>query len=193
FIETMMTGVFKRNYLIGDRVKALPNRFTIKMTEDLKADRAFSLFTGILHMFNVTATAKENTYVFDLSPKKLTATMRGALVYGRSIPPELSLRAVDEVTMLVPFYNIEPGTLKGVLDKLLPPQAVMLPLPALNLLVINGNYQDVKYTLSFIDLLDRAQFKEKSILMITPEYWDIEDFQYKVQELMAAEGVLPEI
>ena len=189
FIETMMTGVFKQNYLITDAARALTRRITVKMTEDLKADQAFALFTEILRIMDVTVEKKENAYIFDSSQKGLSAVMRGALIYGRQIPENLSLSGGEEVTMLVPFYNIDPGILKGVLKKMMPPPAVFIPVPELNLLVINGNYEDIKYTLSFIDLLDRSQFKEKSILMITPEYWDIDEFETKVTELLAAEGI----
>lgn len=189
FIETMMTGVFKQNYLLTDSVKTLTRRITVKMTEDLKPGQAFALFTEILRMLDVTVEKKENTYIFDSSQKGLSAVMRGALIYGRQIPENLSLSGGEEVTMLVPFYNIDPGILKGVLEKMMPQPAVFIPVPELNLLIINGNYEDIKYTLSFIDLLDRSQFKEKSILMITPEYWDIDEFETKVTELLAAEGI----
>jgi general secretion pathway protein D len=193
FIDTMMTGVFKRNYLITDSARAATRRITVKMTEDLKADRAFALFTQILRMVDVTVEQKENIYVFDAAEKDLVATMRGALIYGRCIPENLNLTGGEEVTMLVPFYNIDPGILKAVLEKMMPPQAVVLPVPELNLLVINGVNEDIKYTLSLIDLLDRSQFKEKSILMITPEYWDIDEFESKVMELLQAEGINPSI
>ena len=193
FIETMMTGVFKQNYLITDSARAATRRITVKMTEDLKADRAFALFTQILRMVDITVEKKENIYVFDAAEKGRIATMRGALIYGRRIPDNLNLTGGEEVTMLVPFYNIDPGILKAVLEKMMPPQAVVIPVPELNLLVINGNYEDIKYTLSFIDLLDRSQFKEKAILMATPEYWDIDAFETKVMELLAAEGINPAI
>ncbi|MDQ1354692.1 MAG: ral secretion pathway protein [Acidobacteriota bacterium] len=193
FIETMMTGVFKQNYLITDAAKAVSRRITVKMTEDLKADRAFALFIQILRMMDVTVEKKENIYVFDAAQKGLIATMRGALIYGRRIPENLAVTGGEEVTMLVPFYNIDPGTLKAVLEKMMPPQAVIVPVPELNLLVINGTYEDIKYTLSFIDLLDRSQFKEKSIVMITPEYWGIDEFETKVMELLRAEGINPTI
>lgn len=193
FIETMMTGVFKQNYLITDSARTVTRRITVKMTEDLKADRAFALFTQILRMVDVTVEKKENIYVFDTAQKGLTVTMRGALIYGRRFPNNLALTGGEEVTMLVPFYNIEPGILKAVLEKMMPPQAIVIPVPELNLLVINGNYEDIKYTLSLIDLLDRSQFKEKSILMVTPEYWDIDEFEVKVMDLLAAEGINPAI
>ena len=41
FIEAMMSGVFKQNYLITEKAKAMGMRFTIKMTEDLEPERAF--------------------------------------------------------------------------------------------------------------------------------------------------------
>lgn len=193
FIETMMSGVFKQNYLITDAARGVTRRITVKMTEDLKAEHAFALFTQILRMVDVTVEKKENTYIFDASQKGLTATMRGALIYGRHIPENYSLSGGEEVTMLVPFYNIDPGILKAVLEKMMSPQAVVIPVPEINLLVINGNYEDIKYLLSFIDLLDRAQFKEKSIVMVTPEYWDIDEFEQKIMELLAAEGINPAV
>jgi len=188
FIEAMMTGVFKKNYLITDNVKALNNRFTIKMSEDLKGDRAFQLFTSILSMYNVAARKRENTYIFD-TVKNAAVTLKGPLVYGRNVPEGFSIAADDEVTFMVPFYNISPETVKAIITAQLPPQSIVFPIPELNLLVLNGNLEDIRYTLSFIELLDRAQFKDKTVLMIKPEYWDIDEFEMKVKMLLDAEGI----
>ncbi len=190
FIETMMSGVFKRNYLITEAVKAIPARLTVKMTEDLKTEDAFRLFEKILAMYNVGIETSQNTTIFkaDKSGKPIV-TLRGPMVYGRKLPEKMHFNSSDEVTFLVPFYNISPAALKPVLQKQLPSRTVVHPIEELSLLVVNGNYADIKYTLSFIDLLDRVQFKEKNILMITPEYWDIEEFQEKVMELLSAEGI----
>jgi len=192
FIEAMMAGVFKKNYLITEEVKKTNQRFTIKMSEDLKADRAFQLFKNILALFNVSVTKKENTYVFN-AVKQAVVTLKGPIIYGRKPPAQLGINDNDEVTFLVPFYNISPESLKTILLEQLPSSAVVFPIGELSLLVISGNYQDIKYTLSFIDLLDRAQFKDKSILMIAPEYWDIGDFQEKLEELLTAEGLSMEV
>ncbi len=189
FIDTMMTGVFKRNYLITDAARNMNARITIKMTEDLKEERAFALFTQILGMYNVTVSQKQNTYIFDMSKKGSSTTWRGPLVYGRRMPDSPAMSDAREVTAIIPFYNIEPGALKAVLESQLPDKTVILPIDTLNVMVINGNSEDIGYTMSFIDLLDRAQFKDKSIIMISPEYWEVQEFQDKVQELLAAEGL----
>lgn len=188
FIEAMMTGVFKKNFLVTDAVKAIPNHFTIKMSEDLEAGKAFQLFKHILGLFNVSMTKKENTYIFDQS-KKFSVTVKGPLIYGRRVPANISISDDDEVTFLIPFYNIAPGTLKALLNDQLPSRTLAFPLVEMNMLILSGNYEDIKYTLSFIDLLDRAQFKDKTILMISPEYWDIKEFQAKIEELLTAEGL----
>jgi len=184
----MMTGAFKHNYLVTDAVKSMGNRFTIKMTEDLKSERAFQLFRGILSIFGVTIEKKENTYIFDAAKGAVNFTLKGPIVYGRQLPPSLPTDS-GEITFLVPFYNISPDTLKAIIQSQLPAQATVFPLPDLGVLVLSGNYEDIEYVLSFIDLLDRAQFKDRSIVMIKPEYWGIGEFQQKVQELMVAEGV----
>ncbi|MCP5053592.1 MAG: type II secretion system secretin GspD [bacterium] len=188
FVEGMMTGVFKRNYLITDAVRAMAGRFTIKMTENLKPGPAFELFKGILAMYNVSVTKRENTYIFD-QVKTATVTLKGPIVYGRKAPDRFPIGPSEEVTFIVPFYNISPEAIKPIIQSQLPDHSLVFPLPDTNQLVINGNFEDVKYTLSFIDLLDRAQFKDKSILMITPEYWDIDDFEIKIRMLLLAEGV----
>ncbi|MCU0287651.1 MAG: hypothetical protein MUF15_14820 [Acidobacteria bacterium] len=192
FIDTMMTGVFKHNYLITDAARAVTRRITVKMTEDLKPEKAFALFTQVLAMVNVSVEKKENMYIFDASEKGPSA-IRGALIYGRHIPGNFSPADGEEITMLIPFYNIDPGILKGVLERMIPPHAVFIPVPELNLLVVNGNYEDIKYLLNFIDLLDRSQFKEKSIVMVRPEYWDIDEFEQKMMELLSAEGINPAV
>ena len=189
FIDAMMTGVFKKNYLITDRVMGMGTRFTIKMTEDLKSNRAFQLFKSILAMYNISVTKKENTYVFDLVKEGVTLTVKGPVIYGRKVPERFPINNDDEVTFVVPFYNITPETVDAIIEAQMPAQSLVFPIKELNLLVINGNYEDIKYTLSFIDLLDRAQFKDKTIVMITPEYWDITEFQDKVVQLLEAEGI----
>jgi general secretion pathway protein D len=184
----MMSGVFKQNYLMTDAVKAVGSRFTIKMTEDLKVENAFQLFKQVLAMYNVSVEKKQNTYVFD-QVKAAVVTFKGPVIYGRRIPQRFPVNDDDEVVFMVPFYNITPEALKAIIQAQLPGQAMVFPVNELNLLVINGSYEDIKYILSFIDLLDRAQFKDKTILMVTPEFWDIDDFELKVKELLAAEGV----
>lgn len=188
FIEAMMSGVFKKNYLLSGNVKAIPQRFTIKMTEDLKPDRAFQLFKSILTMYNVSVTKRENTYMFDIS-KKASLTLKGPLIYGRKAPEGFSIGPDEEITFVVPFYNITPDTVKALIQGQLSPESIVFPIVPLNTLVINGNYEDIKYTLSFIELIDRAQFKDKSIVMIKPEYWDIAEFQEKIKMLLLAEGI----
>jgi general secretion pathway protein D len=188
FIEAMMSGVFKKNYLLTSNVKSMGQRFTIKMTEDLKSDRAFQLFKSILAMYNVATEKRENTYVFDQG-KDVKMTLKGPLVYGRRTPERFPIGSSEEVTFMVPFHNISPDTIKPIIQSQLSSQALVFPIPGMNLLVINGSYEDVKYTLSFIELLDRAQFKDKSVVLITPEFWDIDDFEQKVKMLLYAEGV----
>ena len=188
FIDAMMSGVFKQNYLMTDAVKAVGGRFTIKMTEDLKVENAFQLFKQILAMYNISVEKKQNTYVFD-QVKTAVVTLKGPVIYGRRVPERFPINDDDEVVFMVPFYNITPEALKAIIQAQLPGQAMVFPVNQLNLLVINGSYEDIKYILAFIDLLDRAQFKDKTILMVTPEYWDIDDFELKVKDLLAAEGV----
>jgi len=189
FIDGMMSGVFKKNYLITDRVMGIGTRFTIKMTEDLKPLRAFQLFKSILAMYNVSVTKKENTYVFDLAKESAVLTLKGPMIYGRKVPEGFPINLDEEVTFVVPFHNILPEALKDIIQAQMPAQSMVFPVKELNLLVINGNYEDIKYTLSFIDLLDRAQFKDKSIVMIEPEYWDIDEFRDKAIDLLEAEGI----
>jgi general secretion pathway protein D len=189
FIDAMMTGVFKKNYMITEHVLGMGTRFTIKMTEDLKPDRAFQLFKSILAMYSVSVIKKENTYVFDVAKENAALTLKGPMIYGRKAPEGFPLNPDDEVTFVVPFYNIMPEAVKDIIQARMPAQSMVFPVKELNLLVINGNYEDIKHTLSFIDLLDRAQFKDKTILMITPEYWDINEFRDKVIELLEAEGI----
>jgi len=189
FIDGMMSGVFKKNYMITDRVMGMGTRFTIKMTEDLKPLRAFQLFKSILAMYNVSVVKKENTYVFDLAKESAALTMKGPMIYGRKVPEGFPINHDEEVTFVVPFHNILPEAVKDIIQAQMPAQAMVFPVKELNLLVINGNYEDIKYTLSFIDLLDRAQFKDKNIVMIEPEYWDIDEFRDKVTELLEAEGI----
>ncbi|UCH94039.1 MAG: hypothetical protein JSV88_27750, partial [Candidatus Aminicenantes bacterium] len=184
FIDAMMSGVFKKNYLMTDRIMGIGTRFTIKMTEDLKPERAFQLFKSILAMYNISVTKKENTYIFDLVKEGAVMTLKGPMIYGRQVPEGFPLNADDEVTFVVPFYNITPEAVKAIIEAQMPAQSLVFPVKELNLLVINGNYEDIRYTLSFIDLLDRAQFKDKTVVMITPEYWDIDDFRDKVLELL---------
>ena len=190
FIDAMMSGVFKKNYLITDKAKGMGMRFTVKMTEDLKPEKAFQLFKSILALYNISVTKTENTYIFDQATKEGgTVTLKGPIIYGRKAPERFPIDRDDEVTFIVPFYNIAPETLKTIIQAQLPPQAMIFPISELNLLVINGNYEEIEFTLSFIDLLDRAQFKDKSIVMVKPEYWDINEFQDKVTELLEAEGI----
>jgi general secretion pathway protein D len=189
FIDAMMTGVFKKNFLITDRVMGMGTRFTIKMTEDLKPQRAFQLFKSILAMYNVSVTKKENTYVFDLVKESAALTLKGPMIYGRKVPEGFPINHDEEVTFVVPFHNILPEAVKEIIQAQMPDQSMVFPVKELNLLVINGNYEDIKHTLSFIDLLDRAQFKDKTIVMIKPEYWDTDEFRDKVFELLRAEGI----
>lgn len=189
FIEAMMSGVFKRNYLITDAVRNMSERLTIKMTEDLSREQAFSLFTQLLALYNVEMTQRENTCIFDVSKKTAVATFRGPVIYGRRLPDMISSGGGEEITVITPFYNITPGALKGILTQQLPSSAVVYPLDPLNLLVLNGNSADIRHALAFIDILDRAQFKDKSIIMISPDFWDAGDFAAKISELLNAEGI----
>lgn len=188
FIEAMMSGVFKLNYYMSDAVKGLKKKFSIKMTEDLKQENVFKLFKSILDLHNVAVTLRQNTYVFDLR-KGTTLTLQGPIVYGRSVPSDLNASAGDEVVFMVPFYNISPDALKGILASRLPASTDIQVIKNLNLMLISGVLQDIRYSLSFIDLLDRAQFKEKSILMVSPKYWDIYDFGEKLKQLLEADGI----
>lgn len=189
FIDGMMSGVFKKNYMITDRVMGIGTRFTIKMTEDLKSMQAFQLFKSILVMYNVSVIKKENTYIFDLAKESAALTLKGPMIYGRKVPEDFPINHDEEVTFVVPFHNILPEAVKDIIQAQMPAQSMVFLVKELNLLVIGGNYEDIKYTLSFIDLLDRAQFKDKSIVMIEPEYWDIDEFRDKVTELLEAEGI----
>lgn len=189
FIDAMMTGVFKKNFLITEKIMGMGTRFTIKMTEDLKPQRAFQLFKSILAMYNVSVIKKENTYVFDLAKESAALTLKGPMIYGRKVPEGFPINHDEEVTFVVPFHNILPEAVKDIIQAQMPAQSMVFPVKDLSLLVINGNYEDIKHTLSFIDLLDRAQFKDKTIVMITPEYWDTDEFRDKVIELLRAEGI----
>ncbi len=188
FIDAMMSGVFKANFYMSEPVKTIKKKFTIKMTEDLQKQGVFKLFLRILGMYNISVEKKQNTYFFD-KKKSSKLTLKGPVIYGRSIPERFPLNEGDEVTFLIPFYNIDPQALQTIIAGRLPSKTVVFQVKELNLLVINGNIEDVKYALSFIDLLDRAQFKEKSIVMISPKYWDIYNFEKKVKELISAEGI----
>ncbi len=188
FINVMMSEVFKLNFLFTDSIKNVKKKITVKIAEDLKEGEAFALFTKILELHNISMERIQNTYVFK-EEKKANFTVKGPIVYGREFPRNLKVENGDEVTVLVPFFNISPKAIQKILEKHLSSNAIIYPITELNVLLINGNYENLKYTLSLIDLLDRSQFKEKSIVMLSPQYWNILEFQNKIKELLAAEGI----
>jgi len=188
FIDVTMTEVFKLNYIITDSVKAIKKKFSIKMTEDLPREKAFKLFQRILNLYDIGIRKTENVYVFEKF-KTAKVELRGPFIYGRKVPQGLKIGSFDEITFLIPFFNIPSNKLSGVITKYLSPPSNLVSIDELNILVVNGRLGEIRYVLSLVNLLDRVQFKEKSIVMITPKYWGILDFSNKLEELLSAEGI----
>jgi len=188
FIDVMMTEVFKENYLITEDVQKLKQKFSIKMTQDLPRSRAFGLFRKIVNLYSVDIRKEQNVFVFEKA-KAPSLELRGPFLYGRSVPEGVVLDHSDEVTFLIPFYSIAANKLAPVIGKYLSPQSTMVPVEDMNLLLIHGRMGELEQVLTLVNLLDRSQFKDQSILMLTPRYWGIVDFADKVGELLAAEGV----
>lgn len=188
FIETMMTGVFKFNYFITSPAKDLKTKITIRMSEDLPGGKLFGLFQKVLEINKISVEKEANTYIFDVL-KKGTFTIKGPIIFGRTLPEHLPVSESDEVTFLTPFYNITPDILQAVIGKKLSAGLLLIPIKQSNILIINGKYEEVKYVLSIIDLIDRVQFKDKAVIMLTPKYWDVNDFYEKIKELLSAEGI----
>lgn len=189
YIDAMMKGIFKANYYMDDAVRSLNTRITIRMTEDLRRLSLYSLFEYILALHRVQAEKRGGTYFFSMIKGK-PPTLSGPLVFGRSLPENVDLDSGGDITVLVPFYNITPESLSRVLEQRLPPGTTVLPLKNENLLVINGNPGHLQYALELIRMLDRPQFKDRAIVMVTPTYWEINGFQRKVIELLEAEGTI---
>jgi general secretion pathway protein D len=187
-IETMMTGIFKLNFIMTDQVKELKKKISIRMNEDLSFKDAFYLFAKILELYNISITKETNTYIFAISGKA-KYTVKGPILYGRKVPAQTVINDSDEVTILVPFYNISPNVLHPIIKKELPQESEVVPIKDPNVLMINTKFSYAKYVFSLIELLDRAQFKEKSIMMLRPKYWGITEFYEKLKELLEAEGV----
>lgn len=188
FIDSMMSQVFKLNFLIGDKVKRLKKKFTLRMAEHLTRDKAFNVFRKVLELHNVIMKKEEGVYVFSIS-NKIPFTFKGPIIYGRKVPDSITLNENDEVTFLIPLYNVTPKMFTGLVKKQMSSISMMVPLVESNSILINGKFREIKYLLSFIELMDRAQFKNKSIAMISPKYWDIDDFIKKVKVLLEAEGI----
>ena len=188
FIDVTMTEVFKLNYLITDSIKAIKKKFSIKMTQDLPREKAFILFQKILNLYNIGIRKAENVYVFE-QIKAAKIELRGPFIYGREIPQQIKIGNFDEVTFLIPFFNIPSNKLSGLISNYLSPPSTLVSIDDLNILVVNGKLGEIRQVLSLVNLLDRLQFKEKSIVMITPKYWGIIDFANKLEELLSAEGI----
>lgn len=188
FIDAMMTGVFKLNYMLTDQVKQQKKKFSIKMTEHLSKAETFKVFEKILEIHNIKIEKEANTYIFTVA-RKTKMTLKGPIVFGRKPPHKLAINDSDEITYLIPFDNINPAILQTLIRKQLTPPSTVDTVKGQNLLLVSGRFGEVKYVLTLIDLIDRAQFKEKSIVMLHPKYWNIDDFQEKVKELLEAEGM----
>ena len=189
YIDAMMKGVFKANYYMDDSVRSLNTRITIRMTEDLRRLSLYSLFRHILALHQVHVEKRGGTYFFSMIKGKPPA-LQGPLVFGRNLPDSVDLDSGGDITILVPFYNISPESLSRVLEQRLPPGTTVLPLKSENLLVINGNPGHLQYALELVRILDRPQFKNRAIVMVTPTYWDANGFRRKVIELLEAEGTI---
>ena len=188
FIDAMMTGIFKKGFILSDKVKEQKKKITIKMTEDVSQDDAFRIFEKILEINGIGIKIESGIYIFSVLSKPVF-TFRGAIVYGRKIPEGVAFNSGDEITFLIPLYNVTPDMLQNVLKPQLSSLSIVSAFKEMNLLVLNGKYEESRLVLSLVELLDRAQFQDKSILMLTPRYWHVDDLIIKLKELLDAEGL----
>lgn len=187
FIDTMMTQVFKKNYVMSAKLKSFKKNISIRMGKDVELVELFSIFENVLSVNGVYTSIKNKTYIFDTSPSS-DIPLSGLVLFGRELPKGINLNSNDKVTFIIPFYILNTQQFMQFVKQHLSYEAITKNLGK-KMFLINDQWKRIKKLLMVLEIIDKPFLKGKYIIQYTPTYWDVVDLKEQVDKLMTFEGI----
>jgi general secretion pathway protein D len=187
YIVYMMSDVFKKPYVVDEKLKRLKATVTMDMPEAQTKKELFNTFKSILALHKIDVENKNGIFlVRQKSGKKKKAVAVDKLGYGRTMPPDW----FDDrsVAMFAPMEFVEARKIVKVL-KNLNLEAIKYETVNKYLLLISGNPAEVKEALDFIQMIDKPSLRKKTPYLVPLKFMDPEMFVTRMRTIFKSEGI----
>jgi general secretion pathway protein D len=184
FLHYVFGDLLQVSYLIEASVKNKKTPVTLELKDKVSTQRLFQLVQRVLTQNGTSVVLNDNIFYLYPTPKR-GAKSDIAFGFGRT---EQSVPKVSgSITQYIPLkYNVSKG-LKNTVSSLV--DATVYIDPALNLMSVIGNREQIIRAISLLDMIDSPLLYNKSTALLSFAYIDTFTFIEKVTELLAQDGI----
>ncbi len=184
FIHYVFGDLLQVSYLIEASVKKKSVPVTLELKEKVTAQRLFQLVQRVLTQNGTSVVLNDDIFYLYPTPKR---GAKSDIAYGFGRTDQSVPRVSGNITQHIPLkYNVSRG-LKNTVSSLI--DATVYTDPALNLMTVVGNREQIIRAISLLDMIDSPLLYNKSTALLSFAYIDTFTFIEKVTELLAQDGI----
>lgn len=186
FINEVFGNQLGLSFTIDPDVQGLSELVSLRLIEEVTADRLFSVAQGTLASYGVAIGTQADLYVFSLSAEA-TAGDLPLVISGRALPEVPPTHR--PLFVFVPITVVNSNALKNWLTPALRGQDLkMTVVSETNGLLLQGKQSDVEQALSMIELLDQPALRGSFSAIVEPVFADADGLAKDIVDVLRSEG-----
>ena len=182
FVIYALGETLKITFFMDEPVMAMKNPVTLRMTQEMPAEKALEFVVGFLEKNNLDVEEKGGA-LYILKPKPPAAQ-----------PAPMDFRIGSKVeespatlVQLVPLKNLRTSEIHQMLVDLFKDVQIRL-YPKENCFMFLGSASSIKEVVDFIDLIDVPTLRDKRLFLTPLTYWQPEEFIKQMSTILEGVG-----
>lgn len=182
FIIYSLGDVLKITFFIDEQVKNMKAPITLRMTQEMPAEKVFEITLGLLEKNDLIV--EEKTGALYITKARVQHKKPVDIRIGREAPAD----SPAEIMQIVPFRYIASSFFEGLVRDFLPPNVSIKHFPADNFMQVSGPASAIKELLDLVEIFDVPYMKDKKIFLLKLTYWQTDEFIRQISSILESVG-----
>jgi general secretion pathway protein D len=178
FVIYALGDTLKITFFIDEQVKNMKNLVTLRMTQEMPADKVTDIVIGFLEKQDLAVEEKGGA-LYITKPKPPAPKPPLDIRVGRNVPDSPA-----PILQVVPFKYIRYADIDYIIRQIYKTPVDIWPYARENVLLISGPASAVKEAVDIIDLFDIPYISNKKLMMLKLVYWQTDEFVKQITAIL---------
>jgi len=178
FIIYALGDTLKITFFIDEQVKNMKNPVTLRMTQEMPADKVVDIVIGFLEKQDLVVEEKGGA-LYITKEKPPVAKPPLDVRFGRNVP-----QSPADILQVVPLKYIRFSDLDYIVRSVYKNNVSVMQNFKDNILLLSGPASSVKEAVEIIDLFDVPYIANKKILLLKLVYWQADEFIKQITSIL---------
>lgn len=182
FIIYALGDILKITFFIDEQVKNMKTPITLRMTQEMPAEKAFEIALGLFEKNELTV--EERGGALYITKARIQHKKPVDIRIGREAPAD----SPAEIMQIVPFRYIPSSLFEGLIKDFFPANISVKHFPAENIMQLSGPASAIREIVDLVEIFDVPYMKDKKIFLMKLTYWQPDEFIKQITAILEGVG-----